>query len=272
MKLLLPVIILFSASLYAQNPLEPEQVSKPYYIGPVFGYNGVSHAGDREVIETTGSVPCPSFEDGSENGFYAGVAFEYLLGGAKNSTSSIIAKVLYSTMPAFVEKEGQELPANLSSAVDQGNTTPTQTLINFTNEISYSVLSVEALYKLNVAGTAFGVVAGVALDFTLEASETAQMELVSPENGRFIPSDDIPDGWGYPDPKTLRFGPEGGQDIEGAAGFRAGIKAGLQYEFNFTGFLIVPHIFYNYGLTDLVGDDNWSVSVFQIGTDIRFAF
>ncbi|MDC1067622.1 hypothetical protein OAQ99_00530 [Candidatus Kapabacteria bacterium] len=279
-KLLLPFLILAMsnyASSQIADPLNPGQVSKPIYIGPVIGYNAVSHAGTQQVIQTqNNSIDCPNFEDGSENGFYVGVAFEYLLGGAKNSTSSIIAKLLYSTYPGFVEKEGDQLPTSFNGNVNQpAGQQVTQTLINFTREIDYSVISGEVLYKMNIAGTPIGAVAGLAFDFTMTATDVQQMKLASPSNAEFIkvPNQIEPD-WFYPDAKTLQFGQEGGEDIAGAAGLRVGLKLGLQYEFSFPGFLIVPHMFYNYGLTSLVNEDQneWRVSAFQIGTDVRFAF
>lgn len=276
--LLVPIILLTPSLLFSQaDPLNPEAQSKPYYFGPVVGYNAVSHSagGDGlQVIELDNVAGCPNFSEGSANGYYVGVAFEYLLGGAKNSTSSIITKLLYSTMPAYLEVQGQSLPASLNIQGD-GNTEPTFTTINFENEIDYSVLSFEALYKLNIAGTPIGVVAGMAFDFTMAATESGKMTLVEPENGRFIENEDLPADWSYQDPKTLLLDPADGADFRNgnAAGFRAGLKVGIQYEFNFTGFLIVPHMFWNQGLTSLnTGGEAWRVSAFQIGTDVRFAF
>jgi hypothetical protein len=281
MKLLLPILIFASQELFSQGgatPLDPMAKKSPIYIGPVVGYNAVSHGGERAVtqiagIPTSANVPCPNFEEGSDNGFYVGVAFEYLLGGATNSTSSIIGKILYSTYPSFIEKEGDQLNTNITTGNDGGNQTPEITTINFTNTIDYSVFSAEVLYKLNLFGTPIGAVAGLAFDFTMTATESSEMRLVRPDNATFIVSDDaIANGYEYADAnRTLRFGPEGGKDIENATGFRLGLKLGLQYEFSLSGFLIVPHMFYNAGLTSLVTDDAWRVSAFQIGTDIRIA-
>jgi hypothetical protein len=282
-KLTLTFIILLPYSLFSQgaNPLSPQQASKPYYFGPVVGYNAVSHSagGDGlQVIDLQDVQGCPNFSEGNANGYYVGVAFEYLLGGAKNSTSSIITKLLYSTMPAFLEQQGQTLPASLN-VQGEGTTEPTFTTINFENEIDYSVLSFEALYKLNIGGTPIGIVAGLAFDFTLNATESGKMTLIDPENGRFIEADLANDpatqDWSYQDPKTLLLDPADGSDFRNgnAAGFRAGLKVGVQYEFSFPGFLIVPHMFWNQGLTSLNTDgEAWRVSAFQIGTDVRFAF
>lgn len=273
-----------SSEIQAQDlddPLAPAQKGTPIYIGPVVGYNYAMHTIDRQVIGPpeqgqdagTSLQGCPSFADGSSNGFYAGVAVEYLIGGSKNSTSSIIAKLLYSTMPSYMEQGGAPLPTTLAG-LGSDSQEPVETTVNFSNEVQYSVASLELLYKINIGGTPIGAVVGVANDLVMTSTETEKMTLLTPENGFLIPSPEAQNqNYRYDNPDTPRelFFKED-SDIQDASAFRFALKAGLQYEISFPGIIVVPHIFYNFGLTQVNPDNDWRVNALQIGVDVRFAW
>jgi hypothetical protein len=284
------IIFIISAVTYTSkaqdNPLLPTSQSSPFYIGPVVGYNLVQHQGEQMQVPDGPPDLCQPYGDSGANGFYVGVAFEYLLGGAKNSTSSIIGKLLYSTYPSTFEENSSQLPAsfNVEDGQNSGEPNIAQSLNRYSREVDYSVLSAEALYKLNIGGTPIGAVVGLAFDFTLNATDVQQMQVINPENAVLIRDQNAIDkGYTYLDgDRTLQF--QDG-DIDGAAAFRLGLKLGLQYEINLKGFVLVPHIFYNFGITnlvdrqDIVPDSNpvvyndvlWRVSALQIGIDVRLA-
>ncbi|MDQ1267164.1 MAG: hypothetical protein QG635_2318 [Bacteroidota bacterium] len=88
-----------------------------------------------------------------------------------------------------------------------------------------------------------------------------------------------PDGWPDNGEPTLRYENTDrtmvvkDEDIEGANGFRFGIKAGVQYEIITGGkWYVVPGIFYNFGLTKVSSTrEDWRIDALQIGVDVRFA-
>ena len=103
------------------NPLAPAQEGNPFYVGPVFGYNRVMHNTNKPAvsIDQEGAPKCPNFENGSANGFFAGLSYELPLGEAANSKSSIIGRVLYNTFPSYFEQQGDDLPTTVGIAQAQ---------------------------------------------------------------------------------------------------------------------------------------------------------
>jgi len=268
----------FTQSAFGQldNPLAPAQEGKPFYIGPVFGYNRVMHNTNKPAIPLAlDEVPCPSFENGSANGFFAGVSVEFMLGEAANSKSSIIGRLLYNTFPSYFEQQGDDLPTTVNIAQSDGSVVPTETItfINYLNDITYSTASLDILYKFNFINSGkvgIGIVAGSTFDFTMQATEINRLKLVSPDNALLIQNPALVQerGWSYPDGKTLQFN-DG--DITNAAGFRMGFKIGFQVEFSFQKLIVVPNIMYNLAITELSPDYDWRVNALQIGVYIRFA-
>jgi hypothetical protein len=260
------------------NPLAPAQASKPFYVGPIFGYNRVMHNTNKPSIPLAlDDVPCPNFENGSANGFFAGASFEYMLGDAANSKSSIIIRAMYSTLPSYFEQQGDDLPTTVGIVNQDGSVTPTEaiTSINYLNDITYNVLALDALFKfnfINAGNIGLGVVAGPTFDYSIKATELNRLKLVSPENAALIRNEEAAAarGWIYPDddPQSLIFN-EG--DILNSNGIRVGLKVGAQMEISFPKFVIVPNVMYNLGLTQLTPDFDWRVNVLQIGVDVRFA-
>lgn len=283
-KILLMVIFtigLFTQSSYGQmdNPLEPAKEGKPFYLGPVFGYNRVMHNTNKPAvtIDDPNAPKCPNFENGSANGFFAGVSFEYMLGEATNSKSSIIARLLYNTFPSYFEQQGDDLPTAVGIVQSDGTVVPTitTTSINYLNDITYETLSLDLLFKFNFINSGkvgVGIVGGPTFDYALTATELSRMRLVSPDNAQLVRNTTLetdPYNYKYSDDlKELKFS-EG--DIFNSASLRIGFKVGAQVEFNFEQFVVVPNIMYNLALTELSSEHDWRVNALQIGVDVRFA-
>lgn len=271
-KFILTVIVLVVASTiptYAQdNPLAPQKATIPFYFGPVVGYNRVLHSADLSTFNE--EIACPVFQNGSANGYFFGLSFEYLLGGAKNSTQSIIARVLYNSMPASFEVEGDRFPSKAAR-----NNLPDTTVFSSTkhvNEVTYDMISFDVQYKLNLFGTEFGVIVGPTFDMALTRTQDQTLQLIEPDYAIFIgslPGQPVLPGITYRDGGRTLVAKEG--EIPNSNPLRVGIKFGAQYEIILNnGFYIVPNFNYNFGVTNLSADDDWRVSAIQLGIDIRF--
>lgn len=245
------------------NPLAPQKEAIPFYFGPVVGYNRVLHSAELSSFGEQDFL-CPVFENGSANGYFFGISFEYLLGGAKNSTQSIIARLLYNSMPANFEVTGDEYPSNLINT-DTGESEIVNSSTNHVNEVVYDMITFEAQYKLNLFDTEFGVIVGPTFDFAMTKDQNQLFQLVTPENARF----EQEAGATYSDDGRTLIVKDG--EIENSEAFRFGLKFGVQYEIILNnGMYVVPNFNYNFGVTNLSADDDWRVSAMQFGVDIRF--
>lgn len=276
-------ILAFGASTgFAQeeepDPLNPQAAKPRIYVGPVFGYNRAMHTGEFASIPpdvsqpgATNPVPCPIFNGGTNNGFYAGATIEYLLGKraatGEDPVSSIIAKLVYNSLPGSFEIGGNDY-----KVVDAAGT-PVTTTVKHVSEVKYQTIDLDLLYKLNLFGTSFGVVAGPTIGFALGTAQQEQsFELIDPINAQFEPDPEA-------QRKNLKYSNDFRKitirdgDLPGASGLRVGLKAGVQYEQPlFANRLnLVPHIFYNFGITKLTSAENWRVNALQAGVDLRFA-
>jgi hypothetical protein len=252
----------------AANPIVPGGESEPQYIGPVAGYNKSLHSVD---LASFAKEPlCPFFDNGDGNGFYLGGSYEYHIGNIVNSRHSIIARVLYNTMPAsFTRQTNDNYPSILANT-----TTPIYTKTYNTLDVNYQMLTIETMYKFNIfENFGLGVTVGPTFDFAFSKKLTQKFVLDAPLNVQFIPVDkrlwDSLGIVGYENSNRTVVVKDG--DIQGSSSFRLGIKAGLQYEIMLKGFYIVPSMYYNFGVTKLSTADNWRVDAFQAGVDVRFA-
>lgn len=272
--LAISTITLFTSLIgYSQeenNPLGDVERRKPIYVGPVLGYNRTYHSVDLATYNST--VPCPVFTNGDNNGFFVGGSMEYLL-GVKDSKSSIIGRVLYNTFPASFSKESGEASTGGFPSLDQ-NGNPVYSDVLHTNEVSFSTITIEAMYKFNFMGN-LGVVVGPSIDVvSLTKTQEQKMSLIKPANASFkvntedktIRYTDFVSGNNNPRGIILKEG-----TIDGS-GIRFGLKAGIQYEIiTNSKMYIVPSLSYNLGLTSISSDQTWRVSAIQLGVDIRFA-
>jgi hypothetical protein len=242
------------------NPLVPAQRRPRVYVGPVVGYNRALHSSGFQSV--AGDVLCPTFETGSGNGFYAGGSFEYLLGSPTASRSSIIVKALYDYMPAYYEVPGDQLPS-LGPDGSVVNST-----VRHVAEVKYTTVALEGLYKLNLFDSYFGVVVGPTVGLVISADREQRMELVEPLNAVFDPALVGPDVEYINNGRAIITRRD---DLPEKNGIRVGIKAGVQYELPIGRLLFVPHIFYNYGITEVSPTDNLRINALQMGVDLRFA-
>ena len=269
----LTLAIAFTVPSFGQGgdtPLGPVKSAVPFYFGPVIGYNRVLHSADITTFNYE-AVECPVFQNGSANGYFFGMSFEYLLGGAKDSKSSIIARVLYNSMPANFEVEGDEYPSAVIDLSD-GSQSIVSSSTKHKNEIIYNMITAEAQFKMNLFETQFGVVAGPTFDFAMQKDQNQTYSLITPKEARFAPvspEEQAAQGIRYSaDGRTL-IAKEG--EIPNSSAFRFGIKFGVQYEILLAGgFYVVPSFNYNFGVTNLSSDDDWRVSALQLGIDVRF--
>lgn len=275
------LLSLFSVDSFAQDqledPLNPYQETRPIFIGPVFGYNRSMHSVSLKTFADAGNAniaPCPTFENGTSNGFYVGFTYEHLLGDYKNSNSSIIVRLMYQTMPSYLEKGGDEYPSLLTYVDAQGNVSKEEVVMSstlWTAEVTYDMVTAEAVYKINpFEGNNLGFTIGPTFDFALTKKFDQRMKLITPKNAQFTRPDDWQDrGLTYENnDRTIVFY---SGDIPNSSSFRFGLKAGIQYEILFGRFYVVPGIQYNFGITNLSSDQSWRVSPLQAGFDIRFS-
>lgn len=266
---ILALAFIFPYETFGQDedtPLIPVQQGTRIYVGPVAGYNRSMHSVD--LASFVDDPLCPFFSNGTANGFYAGLSFEYHLGDPTDSWHSIIVRGLYSTLPAGFEVEGDTYPSLVDDG--QGGYTTVLSSTRHSIDVEYSYASFEICYKVNpVSGTGFGITVGPTFDFPFTKTMVQRMDLVEPLNVQF--RRDPNSGYKYENNDRTIIVKDG--DIEGASGFRFGLKVGVQYEILMgKGWYIVPVAYYNYGITKVTPDiENWNVNAFQMGVDVRFA-
>jgi hypothetical protein len=276
---IVPVFLILVLNSYSQtdldNPLIPKTSRHPFYVGPVFGFNKVYHNVELLTFVDNTNL-CNPFENGSANGFYAGLSFEYLFGDIEKSQSSIIARVLYNSMPADLEREQDNYP----SLVSNGSTnTIVYTSTRHVGSVKYNLLTFEAMYKLNpIKNFGFGLTAGPTFDFPITKSIYQTYGLIGEPLNAYFTGPTTPEevqtwhdnGWSLsPDKRTIIV--KNGT-IDQAASFRLGLKLGIQYEIILPSKMyIVPALYYNIGITKVTSLENWRVNAIQLGVDVRFA-
>jgi len=275
------LLSLFSFDAKAQdnleNPLNPYQETRPIFLGPVFGYNRSMHSVSLKTYADAGNAniaPCPTFENGQDNGFFIGFTYEHILGDYKNSNSSIIARVMYQTMPSYLEVGGDAYPSLVSIVDNNGNVIGTDYILSstlHTNTIKYSLVTLDVVYKLNpIEGMNLGVTIGPTFDYALTKTWNQEFKLLTPTNARFS----RPDNWQqlgiqYANNDRTIIIRDG--NIPNSSSLRFGLKLGVQYEILMGRYYDVPGIAYNLGITNLSSDQSWKVSAVQIGFDVRFS-
>lgn len=273
-----------------EDPLTPFQKRDPIYIGPIFGYNRAMHSVTLKTFASTGQqniATCPSFENGKDNGFYAGLSYEHHLGkDAASSKSSIIARVMYSTMPSYLESDGDNYLQNVDIIDKDGKTIIGHDVLSSTTfhtmNVKYDMITAEVAYKINpFDGMNLGFTVGPTFDFTMKKTYDQKMELLRPLEARFQRPEDWKDNDAASQAKYGIQRYENGDrtiivhegDLPNASSFRFGIRLGVQYEIAnmISKTVIVPAAYYNFGITNLSSKEDWRVNALQIGVDVRFA-
>lgn len=251
------------------DPLNPKKAPPRIYVGPVAGFNRSMHGGG--LRSQSYDANCPDFDIGTENGFYVGMTGEYLLGDTKNANSSIIARLMYDYQPAyFNQPEPKALPSRFGANTGLSN-------IDHVTEVKYALINFEIMYRWNIPGTFFGLSAGPQIGFPISSNQRQEYNLVLNANtpAQFQASaaeiaESVTNGYAArfkDDSKTSIILYDG--KVINQSGMRAAIKAGAQYEILLKRFILVPAVYYNFGLTKVTTTDNWSISALQIGADLR---
>lgn len=258
------------------TPLGPGKGSAAIYLGPVAGFNRAVHSAN--LASFADDPLCPFFTNGSSNGFFIGAFYEQILGGIA-SKHSLVGRIIYSTMPASFTKEGDTYPSLVEDK--PGSYTTVLSSTRHALEVSYSLLTIEAMYKFNIA---YGLVVtgGPSFDIVMKSNLLQKMELIEPPNVKFKRIDPN-------DPnaaKVVRYEnndrtivswdgvparPTQQNPGVSANSIRFALKFGVQYEIiTGTKIDIIPGIFYNLGVTNMNNVESWKVSSIQAGVDIRF--
>ena len=252
------------------NPLRPAPKFGAFYIGPVIGYNKAMHSADLSTFAE--DVLCPKFSDGSASGFHFGMFYEQFIGGI-SSQHSVVARILYNTLPASFTTEGDAYTSRLQDG--NGNFIDVPSVTRNENKVVYNALSLDLMYKFrvipiqDVGGLVLTV--GPTFDYIIKKTNSQKYYLLTPNNVQFIPKSDAQArGWKYSDDGRTITVFEG--DIPDAKSMRFALKTGIQLEYKLPGTSIdlIPGAFYNLAFTD-VDNQDWKVNVFQISLDIRFA-
>ncbi len=291
LRLLITIFVfslLTTSYLFSQaDPLKPGTVKRPFYLGPIAGANITMH--DVNLASFAWDATCPYFKSGDGMGFFGGLSFEYLIGDARTSISSVIARLMYNTMPGSFTEDGDFYPSLM-----QGDTIPVNSVTEHSLDVTYNLASLDILYKINpIPGMGFGIVAGPTIDFAMEKSMIQKYSIIEPNYIQFKTFDDenpgepgiqitLPDGEQvsivrYEDTDRTIVVRDGNiaeairPDDDDAMSMRFGLKIGAQYTISLKGFIIVPNVMYNYAITKLTSKDDWRVNVLQVGVDVRFA-
>lgn len=255
-----------TASAFSQgaNPLEPEKAPPRIYVGPIGGFNQNYHTGGfRSFAISEGD--CPTFGTGDATGYYVGVSAEYLLGDVKDARTSIIARLAYDVRPAQFSEQGDNQPSRL--VLPDSSEEIIFSTTEHVAEIKFAMLNLDLLFKYMVGNTRLGITAGPSIGYALTGTINQKLNLVEPNNVQFIRDPDTEYTYeNFDRTIVIRDG-----DIPSFNRLRLGIKAGLQYEINVRRMIVVPAVWYDFGITKLTSEENWRVNAFQAGVDVRFA-
>lgn len=256
------------------SPIAPKKTFKTIYLGPVIGYNKAMHSADLATFDQ--DILCPSFTEGSANGFHVGFFYEQFLGSEPaTSQHSLVFRALYNTLPAEFVKEGDDY----FSKLDPGTGAEVQDILTTTkhkNKVDYNMFSLDLMYKFRALVIqdigALALTVGPTFDFIMTKKNSQTYYLIEPDNVQFKKDPKAAEyGWTYSDDQRTITVYDG--EIEEAKSLRFALKAGLQLEIKLPGtsFDIIPGFFYNFAFTD-VSNQDWKVNALQIGVDIRYAW
>ena len=163
----------FTSDAFSQaaDPRKPQAKKSPLLVGPVAGYNKSMHSGGFSSIAADAN--CPTFETGTENGYYFGFSLEYLLGDPKNANSSIIARAVYDYQPATFQLDGDNYP---SRPIGGSNNIVNSQIVH-TSVFKYSLLNFEVMYRFNLPGTMLGLTAGPQFGIPMGGTQEQRYEL-----------------------------------------------------------------------------------------------
>jgi hypothetical protein len=279
------LMLAFVGNLFSQggaSPIAPEELGTKFYLGPVVGYNSVSHS-TKKLATFAGDAYCPFFEGGTGQGFFGGLTYEYPLGKKiEESTSSIIGRVIFSMYPGSMKQQGDKFPSLVEDELAPELYRIVNTETEHSLDISYSVVALEVMYKQNISKSIpLGVTAGPTFEIPIQKDIEQLYKLIRITNNK---GDEINENVSfarvYNNDGSLKYEYRDNDrtvvvkdgEIENAAGIRIGLKFGLQYEVIIgEGYFIVPAVYYNWSLMNVKSDENYRINLWQVAVDVRFA-
>lgn len=228
------------------DPLMPCCAPSRLYVGPIFGYSQSFQTTTFDMLNgTTQQV------SSTGNGFMAGLSAEYLLGGPKYSTSSLIITTLYHSTPATFTTSGTV------AAFKANSPDTTSALAEFLAERKVSRLTLGIMYKHNLGNTPLVLMAG--LNPSLIISNTLETKATLPSTA----------AWAANSTTTERMVTTGA--MPNTNKFHLGAQFGLGYEFILKKIFVVPSIWYNLGVTNTTIGATNKLSSIDFVLSIRFA-
>lgn len=255
------------------SPIDPDVETSVIYLGPLGGFNSSQHTADLPSFADQ-NAPCPHFKTSNSTGFFGGVFLEIPFAKV-NSRHVIQLRLVYSTLPADFTETGDKYPSLVEDPSIKGGYGVINSITQHSLKVDYNMFSAEILYRFN-AWNNLALAVGPSFDFPIKKTLVQKYTLLEPDNVQFKQ----PDGWEKQGLKyennnrtiivPTRLDADG--NIKDAAGFRMGLKIGLQYEIiTKTGVDFIPGIFYNLGVTKLTSNVDWRAHAIQLGCDVRFS-
>jgi hypothetical protein len=268
--ILLILLITNNLKLFSDEPRYPT-IKNRFQIGIIGGYNYIMD--EANMYNTTqivgGNVApclCPTFDKGHGNGFFAGLALQY-----KSEFDNIfVVHIIYNNLPSHFSITGDLYPMLFDDPDHPGQYKTVLATTEQTLDVTYSLLNLDVLYKMNVFYTDFGIAIGPSFGFNLDNHEVQKYSLVYPNNLNFKRSDTlISKGYRYENnDRTIVVFDDKVHEI---SNMRVGLKVGLEYKFDLFGYCIYPSVYYNWALTKVNKNDKWYINYFQAGISIMYS-
>lgn len=256
------MIMMYGLSVARTVTEEERDSSGSFYAGIVAGYNGIRHLANFQSID--GCPACVDFGGTAGNGSYhAGLSTEYRMGHSGYWKSSIIGRIVYSDLSATFTAPGSPL-AYVDSMGNVGNMETRHVA-----DVAYSVVDIEALFKLDLFNSNFGLVIGPVAGLRIRTGRERRIDLVGAPDGTVFDVGPLPPGMQYSkDGRSLITSREG---IPDQSGIRWAMKFGAQYEIQAGAIFIVPGFAMNAGLARVSQTAGEWINALQTGIDLRVA-
>lgn len=246
-------------SLAAQAP-DTTAKEPRFLVGISGGIHQVKHTLGNAVLGIE-NAQLGIFTASYSLGSFIGISGEVRL----NKQWSIAADLHYNNLPGNTEKvyvnppgaSGwiEVIPSNGSDSLPNSDT-----VIGFKSDVSYSSISIAMLGKWRFSAhdstVSFGLRAGPVIHYIVQKNMRQTQTLESPFNARLLATNEAqPDEGGK---KRILYDGE----IPNSKQTRLGIHIGLFAEFGdpWSGVMISPGIFYDYGLQEATTTESWLVS------------
>lgn len=243
------------------NPIEFETAEPKILVGPTIGLNRNYHSGGFRTID---EAICPFFQSGNGVGFSGGITAEY-----GHKYWSIIPRITYQSRPGSFEQQMDNVPIFIP---DEGVTVNQS--VTAKSEVDYRLLNAEVMFKHDVVvinnKVFIGLAAGPSVGYVLDGRISQYQDLVEPLNARFV-DPQRPGIWLDSDGRRMYYADN--KDIPGRKSLHFSLKAGLQAEVGLFAnqVMMTPGIYYDFGLNNVTGNENWSLNSVMFQVDFRRA-